>query len=527
MRGPGRQVLALPLHYVERRFRRVPCDRTQRIMAVAVGPVGGHGGFRARAEDRRAARSQEHAARRLQRPAGPQRLSADDLTSGRPLHRLYRPPRRHARRAQADQHADRPGRVQRHLDPRRHRSGASEISRSTFPAQPGQLRRRRRADDARLRRQRRCRRAIRASSICCASSAGSAHEIWDVTDPANPALLTRIGGLKDTHKSWWECDTGIAYLVSGAPGWRARRMTQVYDLSDPAHPVKIRDFGLAGQEPGATGTVPTELHGMISTRAAGNRDLFRLRHQQRRHAADRRPREAAERAEGADAGKPALSGSRPARDVAAASARTRRFRWCRCRSRNSRKRQGRRGARHRHDRRRGAGQRMPGAKRGRWCGSSISRRDASRWWCRTSRCRKRAAISASAAAASARIPRTRAWRRCSTRSSPSSPGSMPACARIDIRDPYRAEGGRLFHPGDHRGDRQALHQGRRQGPLQGRDPEQQCRDRRPRLHLCGRSRQYRPAHPRADRRGAQRSRDCRRSTPLDPAKALPAGRQLP
>ena len=34
-----------------------------------------------------------------------------------------------------------------------------------------------------------------------------------------------------------------------------------------------------------------------------------------------------------------------------------------------------------------------------------------------------------AAAASARIRRTRAWRRCSTRSSPSSPTSMPACAR--------------------------------------------------------------------------------------------------
>ena len=38
------------------------------------------------------------------------------------------------------------------------------------------------------------------------------------------------------------------------------------------------------------------------------------------------------------------------------------------------------------------------------------------------------AISARAAAASARIPRTRAWRRCSTRSSPSSPTSTPACA---------------------------------------------------------------------------------------------------
>jgi hypothetical protein len=101
-----------------------------------------------------------------------------------------------------------------------------------------------------------------------------AHEIWNVADPANPVLVTRIGGLKDTHKSWWECDTGIAFLVSGAPDWRTRRMTQVYDLSDPAHPQKIRDFGLPGQEPGSTGAVPTELHGPISTGPDGNRVFF-------------------------------------------------------------------------------------------------------------------------------------------------------------------------------------------------------------------------------------------------------------
>lgn len=101
-----------------------------------------------------------------------------------------------------------------------------------------------------------------------------AHEIWNVADPENPVLLTRLAGLKDTHKSWWECDTGIAFLVSGNPEWRIRRMTQVYDLSDPAHPVKIRDFGLPGQEPGATGPVPTELHGPISTGPAGNRVFF-------------------------------------------------------------------------------------------------------------------------------------------------------------------------------------------------------------------------------------------------------------
>src|SRR5215472_9181164 len=104
---------------------------------------------------------------------------------------------------------------------------------------------------------------------------GRAHEIWDVTDPAKPTLVTRVvEGLKDTHKSWWECDTGIAYLVSGAPDWRTRRMTQIYDLSDPAHPAKIRDFGLPGQEPGSTGAVPTELHGPISLGPEGNRVYF-------------------------------------------------------------------------------------------------------------------------------------------------------------------------------------------------------------------------------------------------------------
>jgi hypothetical protein len=103
---------------------------------------------------------------------------------------------------------------------------------------------------------------------------GQAHEIWNVADPSNPKLLTRGDGLRDTHKSWWECDTGIAFLVSGAKDWRTKRMTQVYDLSDPAKPVKIRDFGLPGQEPGATGQVPTDLHGPISTGPQGNRVYF-------------------------------------------------------------------------------------------------------------------------------------------------------------------------------------------------------------------------------------------------------------
>ena len=102
----------------------------------------------------------------------------------------------------------------------------------------------------------------------------AAHEIWDTADPSQPKLITRLDGLKGTHKNWWECDTGIAFLVSGVPGWRVARMTEVYDLSDPARPVKIRDFGLPGQQPGAAGPVPTRLHGAISTGPKGNRVYF-------------------------------------------------------------------------------------------------------------------------------------------------------------------------------------------------------------------------------------------------------------
>jgi hypothetical protein len=46
-----------------------------------------------------------------------------------------------------------------------------------------------------------------------------AHEIWNVADPANPVLVTRIGGdYKDTHKSWWE---SIAGSVSWSQGCQA------------------------------------------------------------------------------------------------------------------------------------------------------------------------------------------------------------------------------------------------------------------------------------------------------------------
>ncbi|MBI4460221.1 MAG: hypothetical protein HY648_09215 [Acidobacteria bacterium] len=97
------------------------------------------------------------------------------------------------------------------------------------------------------------------------AGSNSRHELWNVTDPSRPQFVTVVvDGLKQTHKNWWECDTGIAYLVSGPPDWRITRMMQVYDLSNPAKPVFIRNFGLDGMQPGSTGPLRGRLHGMIS-----------------------------------------------------------------------------------------------------------------------------------------------------------------------------------------------------------------------------------------------------------------------
>jgi hypothetical protein len=107
------------------------------------------------------------------------------------------------------------------------------------------------------------------------SYGNSAHEMWDVTDPAKPSRINVIvQGLRDTHKSWWECETGIAYLVSGVVGWRTTRMAQIYDVSDPTKPVFIRNFGLPGQQPNAKGPAPGGLHGPFSTGPKGNRVYF-------------------------------------------------------------------------------------------------------------------------------------------------------------------------------------------------------------------------------------------------------------
>jgi hypothetical protein len=119
---------------------------------------------------------------------------------------------------------------------------------------------------------------VRGKWYLLRANGSTSHEIYDVSDPAHPSRLTVVvDGLTGTHKNWWECDTGIAYLVANAApeGWRGGNHLKIYDLSDPAKPVYIRDFGLLGQQPGATsheGLVPAiGIHGPISAGVEKNR----------------------------------------------------------------------------------------------------------------------------------------------------------------------------------------------------------------------------------------------------------------
>jgi hypothetical protein len=101
-------------------------------------------------------------------------------------------------------------------------------------------------------------------------SSASGYEVWDVTNVSNPTLVGEMRGLRNTHKMWWECKTGIAYMPGSrdvpAPNrWRTGQSMVVADWSNPATPQYIRTFGVVGAQPGGTGAVPNSLHGPIST----------------------------------------------------------------------------------------------------------------------------------------------------------------------------------------------------------------------------------------------------------------------
>ncbi len=96
------------------------------------------------------------------------------------------------------------------------------------------------------------------------SNGNVAHEVWDVTDPARPAHVgTPLTGGRATHKSWWDCASGIAYLVYDGRqlGWQTERLVWVADLGDPSRARIVRQFGLPGHEPNsAARSVPPGAH---------------------------------------------------------------------------------------------------------------------------------------------------------------------------------------------------------------------------------------------------------------------------
>lgn len=99
----------------------------------------------------------------------------------------------------------------------------------------------------------------------------SGYEVWDVTNVSAPVFLSAIRGLRSTHKVWWECKTGIAYMPGskdatwGLPLWRQSQSMVIVDWSNPnAAPHYLRTHGLQGGQPSGTGPVPTSLHGAIS-----------------------------------------------------------------------------------------------------------------------------------------------------------------------------------------------------------------------------------------------------------------------
>lgn len=74
-------------------------------------------------------------------------------------------------------------------------------------------------------------------------------EVWDITDRANPKLVSIIDRLMAAHKSWWDARTGYAYLSGIWPGWKGQHLI-IYDLRNPYEPKFVSNWGLPGQRPG-------------------------------------------------------------------------------------------------------------------------------------------------------------------------------------------------------------------------------------------------------------------------------------
>ncbi len=73
----------------------------------------------------------------------------------------------------------------------------------------------------------------------------------------------------------------VSPLQLGPSGWRTWRMTKIYDLSDPAKPVFIRDFGLTfPNAPDPTGKVSVDfgVYGVPETFFVDRQGRIRAKH---------------------------------------------------------------------------------------------------------------------------------------------------------------------------------------------------------------------------------------------------------
>src|SRR6266550_4081252 len=103
--------------------------------------------------------------------------------------------------------------------------------------------------------------------------------IVDVTDPARPRYLAHIPGMPGGPEQGGAqmarvCDRmGKTYLLRTFGNNIAGAAHEVWDVTDPTRPVFVRDFGLAGQQPGSTGPIPVA-HGVHGPIVLGNRVYF-------------------------------------------------------------------------------------------------------------------------------------------------------------------------------------------------------------------------------------------------------------
>ena len=99
------------------------------------------------------------------------------------------------------------------------------------------------------------------------SSEFTGFEVWDISNKANPQMVSTIGPLQAAHKSWWDAKTGYAYLSATQPGWRGQHLI-IYDLKNPQQPKFVANWGLPQQLPGAPGAGGVSLHHPV---ISGNR----------------------------------------------------------------------------------------------------------------------------------------------------------------------------------------------------------------------------------------------------------------